>query len=103
MPLILWISKLLALEYVSQMSSAVVAHNFYPHHAQPRVGLLAHCARYCVPESGPAAARVELVVGFVERRVAATACVDAGSRIVLVELTGAWHFGSFLAQDTELF
>jgi hypothetical protein len=98
MPLILWISKPLALENVPQMSAAVIAHNLRPH----AIRLLSNRARHSVPESGPAAARVKLVVCLVERRVAARTAVHAGGRVVLIKFAGSGVFSAFLAQDTKL-
>lgn len=102
MPLILGVSKSLALEDMPKMSTAVVANNLRPHHAQPRIGSLSDCARDGIPEGGPAAARVELVVRFVEGRVAAGAGVHAGVGVVLVVGAGAGRFSAFLAEDAEL-
>jgi hypothetical protein len=102
MPLILWIAKLLALEDMPQMPTAVIAHNLRPHHAHSRVRPLSDRAGHGVPECGPAAARVELVVGLVQWRVAAGARVDAGVGVVLVEFAGAGGLGAFFAQDAEL-
>jgi hypothetical protein len=65
MPLVLWVSKLLALEDMSQMPTAVVAHNLRPHHTKTRVGSLTNCAGDGIPECRPSAARVKLVVGLV--------------------------------------
>jgi len=100
--LILGVSKPLALENVTQMPSAVVAYNLGPHHAQTGVRLLANSVRECVPERRPSTPRVELVVGFVERSVTSRACVDAGVRVVLVQLAGAGSLGALLAEDAEL-
>lgn len=72
-PLILWVPKSLALENVSQMPSAVVAHDLSPHHAQTRVRLLPDSVRERIPESRPSTPRIELVVGFVEGSVAPSA------------------------------
>jgi hypothetical protein len=80
MPVILGISKLLALEDMPQMASAVIAHNLRPHHAEARVRSLSNSTWHGVPEGGPSTARVELVVCFVEGRVAGRAAVDAGAR-----------------------
>lgn len=103
MPLILRIPEPLPLEDMAQMSSTIITHNLDPHHAQTRIGLLAHSSRNCVPECGPSAARIKFVVGLVEWRVAAGAGVDAGGWVVFVELAGAGRFGAFLAEDAELF
>jgi hypothetical protein len=103
MPVVLGIPKLLALENMPQMASAVIAHNLRPHHAQARIRPLSDRARYGIPEGGPSTTRVELVVCFVERGVAGRAAVDAGGGGVLVEFARAGHFGAFLAEDAELF
>lgn len=103
MPLILWIPESLALENMSQMASTVIAHNLGSHHAQARVGFLAYSSWHGVPEGRPSAARVELVVCFVERRVATGAAVDAGGRVVLIVFAGAGHLGALLPEDAELF
>lgn len=102
MPLILRVSESLALEDVPKMASTVVANNLGPHHSQARVGLLPHSIGECVPESWPSAARVELVVGFVERCRAPGAAVNACIRVVLVELAGPRRFSALLAEDAEL-
>lgn len=102
MPLILGVSKSLPFEDVPKMPSAVVAYDLRPHHAQPRIRLLTNSVRERIPERRPSTPRVELVVGFVEGRVAAGAGVDAGVGVVLVEFAGARSFGALLAQDAEL-
>jgi hypothetical protein len=102
-PLVLGVSKALALEDVPKMSAAVVAHNLRPHHAHCAIGPLAHSARHGVPEGGPATARVEFVVRLVERRLAAAARVDAGVGVVLVEGAGPGRLGALLAENSELF
>jgi hypothetical protein len=101
-PLVLGVPKLLALEDMSQVPSAVIAHNLRAHHAQTAILLLAHGAWHRVPEGGPPAARVEFVVGFVEWRVAPAARVDACVGVVLIVSAGAGHFGALLAEDAEL-
>jgi hypothetical protein len=102
MPLVLGVAKPLALEDMSKMSATVVAHNLRPHHAKAGVWSLSNSAWYSIPECRPTAARIEFVVRFVERRVAAGARVDAGVRVMLVVCAGAGHFGALLAEDAEL-
>jgi len=102
MSLILWVSEPLALEDMSQVTSTIIADNLCPHHAKTRVGLLSDSARYGIPECGPSAARVELVVCFIERRVASNACIDTGVRVVFVEFTGTRHLSALLSEDSEL-
>jgi hypothetical protein len=101
-PLILGVSKPLALEDVAQVSSTVVAYNLGPHHAEAGVGLLPNGAWHGVPECRPPASRIELVVRLVQWCVAAGASVDAGIGVVLVEGAGAGHFGALLAEDAKL-
>jgi hypothetical protein len=84
------------------VTSTIIADNLRPHHAKTRVGLLSDSARYGIPECGPSAARVELVVCFVERRVASSACVDTGVRVVFVKFAGTRHLGALLSEDAEL-
>jgi len=62
-----------------------------------------HGSRNGVEEGRPAAAGLEFLVGFVERRIAGCAGVDAGGGEVLVEGAGEGGFGTFLADDAELF
>jgi len=100
--LILRVTEPLALEDMSQVSPTVIANNLRPHHSKTGVRLLSHSARYGIPERGPPAARVELVVCLVEGRFATGALVDAGVGVVLVEFAGAGHFGAFLTEDAEL-
>lgn len=68
MTLILGISKLLALEDMAQMASAIVTHDFRALHTKTGVVALAYRTRYSIPKSGPSAARVEFVTGLVEGR-----------------------------------
>ena len=101
-PLILRVSKPLALEDVSQMPAAIVAYNLGPHHAQTGVRLLSDRVGERIPKRRPSTPGVELVVCLVERRVAAGALVHASIRVVLVELAGAGHLSALLAENAEL-
>ena len=85
------------------MASTVVAHNLGPHHSQARVRSLAHSIWESVPKGRPAAPGVKLVICFIQRRIAAGACVDTGVGIVLVELARTGRLGALLAEDAELF
>lgn len=97
MPLILRIPKPLSLENMPQVTPTVITHNLRPAHAQTVIRPLAYSSRDSVPKGRPAAAGVKFVVGFIEGRVAASAGVDAGRRVVLVVLTAARGFGAFFA------
>jgi hypothetical protein len=102
MPLILRVSEPLALEDVPQMPSAVVAHNLRAHHTKTWIGSLAHCAWDSIPEGRPPAARIEFVVRFVQRCLAARAGIHTSVRVVLIVCAGTGSFGALLAQDAEL-
>jgi hypothetical protein len=73
--LILFCSKALALEDVSQMPSAVVAHDFGPTAIRP----LSHGTGDSVAKGGPSTVGLELVLRFVERRITAYAVINAGA------------------------
>lgn len=67
----------LPLEHMPQMPSAIITHNLRPFHPKRTVGEPLHGARDRVKVCGPATAGLKFMVGFVERRVAAGAGVDA--------------------------
>jgi hypothetical protein len=102
MPFVLWVSKLLALENVTQMSTTVIAHNLSAHHAQSPILLLSYSTGNRVPEGGPSTPRLKLVVRFIKWRVAGTAGIDAGVGGVLIIFAAARHLGPFLAENAEL-
>ena len=103
MPFIRRRVKPFSLEHVAQMAAAVAAHDLGPRHAKGAVLVPRHGAREAVKVGRPAAPRVELVRGLVQRRVAAGTGVHARRRVVLVELAGAGGFGALFAEDAELF
>lgn len=90
-------------EHMAQVSSTVAAYNLCPFHAESAIRMPGHCSWDCIEEGGPSAARLELVVGLVERSGAAGAAVDAGSWGVLIVFAGKWCFSALLAKDAELF
>jgi hypothetical protein len=63
---------------MSQVASAVAAHDLCPLHAECAVGVSGHRTRNGVKECRPAAARLELVLSSVDGRIAAGASVGAG-------------------------
>lgn len=77
----------LPLEHMSQMASAVAAHNLCPLHTKCAVGVSGHCTRNGVEECRPAAAGLEFVLSSVDGRIAAGASVGAGAWSVLVVLS----------------
>lgn len=92
----------LALEDVAEVAAAVGADDLGPGHAEGAVLMAGHGAWDAVKISGPAAARLELVVGFVQRRAAAGTGIDTLVRVVLVVSAGARALCALLPEDPEL-
>lgn len=93
----------LPLENMPQVSAAVGAYDLRPRHAERAVCMSRHGAGDIVEVCGPSTAGFELVVGFVEGRVAGGAGVDAGFGHVLVVFARERRFGAFFADYAELF
>jgi len=102
MPLIRRRRISLPLKHMSQMPSTITAHNLDPLHAKRLIRVAGDSSRHGIEKSRPTAAGLELVVGFVERGLAAGAGVDAGGRGVFVVLASEGGFGALLAEDAEL-
>lgn len=66
----------LALENVPKMTATVVANNLGPLHAKGVIDMSLHGTGDRIKVSGPATARLELVVGSVEGRITAGAVID---------------------------
>lgn len=92
----------LALEHMSQVTSAIAAHDLCPLHAECAVGVSGHRTGHSIEECRPAAARFELVLSSVDGRIAAGAGVGAGAWHVLVILAREGRLGAFLAKHAEL-
>lgn len=92
----------LSLENVAQVTAAVGADDFRPDRTKASVLVSGHRARHAVEIRWPAAARVELVSGLVERRIACGAGVDALLGVVLVKLSSAGGFSSLFSKNSEL-
>jgi hypothetical protein len=95
-----WVS--LSLEHMSQMTTAIAAHNLYPLHAKCPIAVSRHRTGYGIVERRPSAPTLELLVRGVQRRVASGASVDARRRCMLVVFAGVWRFGALFAEDTKL-
>jgi len=91
-----------ALEDVAQVAAAVGAHDLGARHAQGAVFVAGHGAWDAIEVGRPAAARLELVVGLVERGVAPGTVVDALVGEVLVVLSREGALGAFLPEHPEL-
>ena len=93
----------LALEDVAQVPTAVGTDDLGAPHAKGAVGVAGDGPRDAVKVRRPAAARLELVVGRVQRRLAAGAGVDACVGEELVVLAGPRGLSALLTEDAELF
>jgi hypothetical protein len=102
-PLIRWCIIALSFEDMTQVAATVAADNLRPLHAESTVCMSRDCARDGVIICWPATARLELVIGFVEWRIATSACVDTRIGHMFVVFTCTWSFGAFLSKNSELF
>jgi hypothetical protein len=92
----------LALEDVTEMAATVGADNLGALHAEGAVGVSGNSTRDGIEESRPAAARLELVVGLVERSLAASTGVDTLGGHVLVKVAAVGRLGALVTEDAEL-
>jgi hypothetical protein len=92
----------LALEDVTEMAATVGADNLSALHTESTVGVSGYSTRDGIEESGPSAARLELVVGLVERSLAAGTSVSTLRRHVLVKVAAVGRLGTLFAEDAEL-
>lgn len=92
----------LSLEDVSEVTAAIRADNLDSLHAKGAVRMSRHGTGDSVEEGGPAAAGLELVVGLVERCLAAGAGVDTLGGHVLVVFASEGTLGALFAEDAEL-
>lgn len=90
------------LENVPEMAAAVGADNLGPRHAKGVVLVARHRAGDAVKVGRPATARLELVVGLVQRRITASAGVDTRVGEELVVLAREGRLGALLSEDAEL-
>jgi len=90
-------------EDVAKMATTVAADNLSSLHAKGAIRVSRHCARDGIEICRPTAARLELVVCLVERRIAASAGVDTLLGHVLVIFSCSWSFGTLLSENPELF
>lgn len=85
------------------MPPTVRTHDFRALHTERTVHVAGHGAGDGIEERRPAAAGLEFMGGAVERRVARGARIGPARRHVLVVGTCVRRFGTFFAQDAELF
>ncbi len=88
---------------MTKVAATVAANNLRPLHAESAVCVSRDCTRDGVKICWPAASRLELVVCFVEWRIATGAGVDTRVGHMFVVFTGTWRFGALLSEDSELF
>jgi len=101
-PLVSWRWVSLTLEHMAEMTATVCAYDLGPLHAKTTVNMSRHCTWYSVVERRPSTSALELLLGGVERRLAASAGVDTGRRGVLVVLAAERGFGALFTENAEL-
>lgn len=87
---------------MTEVTAAVRADNLGSGHTECAVDVTLDGSGNAVEISWPSAAGLEFVRGLIERRVAASAGVDAVIWVVFVVLAGSWRLGPLLSEDTEL-
>lgn len=93
----------LPLKHMTQMAPTIRTYNLRPRRAHRPIHAPLHGPRDAVKVRGPAAAGRELVGCGVQGRGAPGAGVGPGGGGVLVVFPGSGGFGTFLAEDVELF
>lgn len=87
---------------MAQMASTVAANDLCSRHAEGAVCVSGHGAWDVVEICWPSAAGLELVVCFVQRRIAASASVYASFGLMFIIFASKWGLRAFLAKDAEL-
>lgn len=90
------------LKDVTKMASAVAANNLSPLHPKGVINMSLHGSRDRVEISWPATAGLELVVRFVEWRIAASTVVHTLRRVVGIVLASTGMLGTLFTEDAEL-
>ena len=92
----------LPLKNMSQMTTAVAAHDFCPAHSESAICMSCHGSRNAVEISRPSTAGLEFMSGLVKRRRASRTGVDPFIGRMFIELAGKGSFSSLLAEDAKL-
>lgn len=85
------------------MPSTVTTDNLNPLHAKRPIYMSCNRPGHRIKICRPATTGFEFGVCLVERCIAGSAIVDAFGGVVRIEFAGAWGFGAFLTDDSELF
>lgn len=94
--------KALALEDVAEVAAAFGADDLGPEHSPGAILVPGDSARQAVEVGRPPTARLELVVGLVQRRIATSTAVHALGGVVLVILPGSRRLSALLPENSEL-
>lgn len=100
--LVRWRWESLAFKNMSKMASAVITDNFGPLHSKCVVDMSLNSTGDRIKVGRPATARLELVVGLVERCVAAGAVIDTLSGVVGVIFTSTSRLSALFTENPEL-
>lgn len=102
MPLICGRIIAFALKHMAQVTTTIRAYDLCALHAQSVIGMACYRSWDVIEVCWPPAARLELLLRRIQRRVAGGAGIDASVRHVLVKLAGIGSFGTLLSEDSEL-
>lgn len=94
--------KPLALKDMTQMTSAVTAHDFRAFHPKRSISVSRHRTGNRIEVGGPTTAGFELMRRLVQRRITAGAAVDTLGGIVRIIFAGARTFGALFTENSEL-
>lgn len=92
----------LTLKDMTKVTTAVAADDLCALHAKGVVHMSLHGAGDGVKVGWPATAGLELVVGRVERGIAASAGIDTLGRVMRIVFSCARALGALLTENTEL-
>lgn len=102
MPLIGGSRKALALKDVAEVTSAVTADNLCALHAEGIIDVSLDSTGNRIEVSGPATARLELMIGRVQGRIATSAVVNTCGRVVGVVFTRSCALCALLSENAKL-
>lgn len=100
--LVRWRLEPLAFKNMSEVASAVITDNFGPLHPECVVDMSLNSTGDRIEVSRPATARLELVVGLVERCIAAGAVIDTLRGVVGVIFSSTSRLSALFTENPEL-
>lgn len=100
--LVCWRWESLAFKNMPEVASAVITDNLGPFHSKCVVDMSLNSTGDRIKVGRPATARLELVVGLVEGRVAAGAVINTLGGVVRVIFTSTSRLSALFTENPEL-